>query len=98
MTKKNKTNKTVKKDISKLSFEQALTSLNEVVEHIEQGDISLADSIEKYEKGMGLIRHCRSILQEAEKRIEKIADDKESQPEDDIDHEDSDFEEDQELF
>ena len=62
-----------KKDISKLSFEEAIKELTEIVGRIEQGEIALQDSLQQYEKGMGLIQHCRTILQEAEKRIEKIS-------------------------
>ena len=60
-------------DIGKLSFEQAIKELTSIVGRIEQGEIPLADSLEQYEKGMALIKHCRDILQKAEKRIEKIA-------------------------
>ncbi len=63
----------IKGDISKLTFEQAIKELTGIVGKIEQGEIALADSIQQYEKGMALIKHCRKILQEAEKRIEKIA-------------------------
>lgn len=63
-------------DISNLSFEQAIKSLTAIVGDIEQGDIALADSLKQYEKGMALIKHCRSILQQAEKRIEKITEQK----------------------
>ena len=62
-----------KNDISKLSFEEAIKELTEIVGRIEQGQIALQDSLQQYEKGMGLIKHCRTILQEAEKRIEKIS-------------------------
>ena len=62
-----------KNDITKLSFEQAIKELTGIVGKIEQGEITLQDSIQQYERGMTLIKHCRKILQEAEKRIEKIA-------------------------
>ena len=60
-------------DISKLNFEQAIERLNEIVDKIEGGQIALESSLEQYEKGMALIKHCRGILQNAEKRIEKIS-------------------------
>jgi exodeoxyribonuclease VII small subunit len=63
----------IKNDITKLSFEQAIKELTGIVGKIEQGEITLQDSIQQYERGMMLIKHCRKILQEAEKRIEKIA-------------------------
>jgi exodeoxyribonuclease VII small subunit len=62
-----------KTDIEKLSFEQAIKELTGIVGRIEQGEIPLQDSLEQYEKGMALIKHCRTILQKAEKRIEKIS-------------------------
>jgi exodeoxyribonuclease VII small subunit len=61
-----------KSDISKLSFEEAIKTLTEIVTKIEQGQIPLEASLDQYEKGMGLIKHCRGILQEAEKRIDNI--------------------------
>ncbi len=62
-----------KTDIDKLSFEQAIKELTNIVGKIEQGEIPLQDSLEQYEKGMALIKQCRTILQKAEKRIEKIS-------------------------
>ena len=62
-----------KKDISKLSFEEAIKELTEIVDKIETGETPLQTSIEQYEKGMALIKHCRGILQAAEKKIEKVA-------------------------
>ena len=65
-----------KNEIGKLSFEEAIKELTDIVGKIEQGDIALQDSLQQYEKGMALIKHCRTILNQAEERIEKI-----SQPE-----------------
>jgi exodeoxyribonuclease VII small subunit len=62
-----------KDDISKLSFEDSIRQLKAIVEQIEQGEIPLQDSLDQYEKGMTLIKHCRTILQQAEERIEKIS-------------------------
>ena len=62
-----------KSDIEKLTFEEAIKELTSIVGKIEQGQIQLQDSLEQYEKGMALIKHCRGILQKAEKRIEKIS-------------------------
>jgi len=65
-----------KDDITELNFEQAIKELTGIVGKIEQGEIALQDSLEQYEKGMALIKHCRAILQTAEKRIEKIGEEK----------------------
>ncbi len=66
-----------KSDVSKLTFEQAIKELTAIVGKIEQGEITLSDSLQQYEKGMSLIKHCRKILQDAEKRIEKISSEQE---------------------
>ena len=62
-----------KNNIGKISFEEAIKELTDIVGKIEQGKIPLQDSLEQYEKGMALIKHCKSILEKAEKRIEKIS-------------------------
>ncbi len=68
-----------KNDITKMSFEEAIKELTGIVGKIEQGDISLQDSLQQYERGMALIKQCRTILQQAEKRIEKISQEKEAE-------------------
>ena len=65
--------------IDKLSFEEAISQLTNIVEKIEQGEIPLQDSLQQYEKGMELIKHCRTILQKAEQRIEKISKEQETE-------------------
>ncbi len=70
-------------DVSKLTFEQAIQQLKEIVSRIEQGEIPLQDSLEQYERGMALIKHCRGVLEKAEKRIEKISREEPSGPEED---------------
>lgn len=57
----------------KQTFEQALNELEKIVSAVEQGEIGLEESIDKYEQGMKLIKHCRAILEQAEKRIETIS-------------------------
>ena len=71
-------NKKQKTDVGKLSFEDAIKELTNIVGKIEQGQIPLQDSLEQYEKGMALIKQCRTILQKAEERIEKITEEDES--------------------
>ncbi len=61
-----------KDDVGKMSFEEAIRELTGIVGKIEQGEIALQNSLEQYERGMALIKHCRAILQKAEKRIERI--------------------------
>lgn len=52
------------------SLEDALDSLEQIVEALEEGKMSLEESLELYEKGMKLASLCQSRLQSAEKRIE----------------------------
>ena len=60
-------------DIAKLSFEDALKELEEIVRGLESGKGKLDDAIAAYERGSALKRHCERKLAEAEARIEKIA-------------------------
>ena len=53
----------------KPSFEEALGRLEEIVDEIEEGKISLEASIEKYAEGTKLVAHCRSVLDAAEEKI-----------------------------
>ncbi len=66
-------------DVSKLSFEDTIKELTSIVSKIEQGQISLENSLQQYERGMTLIKHCREILAKAEKRIEKISEEQETE-------------------
>jgi exodeoxyribonuclease VII small subunit len=70
------TEKKENNDISSLSFEQAIKKLTDIVGKIENGQISLEQSLAQYEQGMELIKHCRAILQKAEKKIEEISKEK----------------------
>ncbi len=54
------------------TFEEALAKLESIVEAIEQGKVGLEESIERYEEGMALIKHCRKILAGAEQKIQKL--------------------------
>lgn len=62
-----------KNELNDVSFEDALRELTDIVGKIEGGQTSLDESLGQYEKGMELIKHCRGVLQAAEKKIEKIA-------------------------
>ena len=60
-------------DIAKLSFEDALAQLEEIVRNLEGGDSALDDAIAAYERGAALKRHCESKLRQAQARVEKIS-------------------------
>jgi len=57
----------------KLTFEQALEKLEQIVSQIEEGKVSLEESIDKYAEGIKLIKQCRDILETAEKKIQLLA-------------------------
>jgi exodeoxyribonuclease VII small subunit len=52
-----------------LGFEQSLGELEQVVNDLEQGKLSLAESLVKYESGMAHLRNCYEALKKAEKQI-----------------------------
>lgn len=58
--------------LNKLTFEEALTELEQIVRALESGSISLEDAIAQYERGAALEAHCRMKLDDAKLRIEKI--------------------------
>jgi exodeoxyribonuclease VII small subunit len=59
-------------DIAKMSFEQALEALEEIVGQLEGGEVSLEESIDIYTRGTHLRRHCEEKLRLAQERIDKI--------------------------
>ena len=50
-------------------FEEAMGRLEEIVEKLESGDLSLEDSLKMFEEGMKLIRFCSEKLEEAEQKV-----------------------------
>ena len=58
-------------DLSQLSFEDALRALEDVVRKLESGDVPLEQSIDLYERGELLRKHCQARLDSAQARIEK---------------------------
>ena len=55
-----------------MSFEQALARLDEIVRHLESGDMLLSDSLALYEEGTGLIKTCSKMLDQAEQKVVKL--------------------------
>jgi exodeoxyribonuclease VII small subunit len=53
-------------------FEEALARLESIVQALEEGRISLADSLAQYEEGIQLLKHCYQSLSAAERRIELL--------------------------
>jgi exodeoxyribonuclease VII small subunit len=55
-----------------LSFEEALSRLEQIIERIESGEAGLEQAIAEYERGVALIRRCKDILQKAEQRVDEL--------------------------
>ena len=67
-------------EVSSLSFEKAVEELEAIVSALERGDVALDKSIEIYERGEALKKHCEALLNAAENRIEKIRLDRAGKP------------------
>jgi len=67
-----KTEDKIPADIKKMSFEEALEELEDIVRDLEDGTGALDESISAYERGAALKAHCARKLKEARTRIEKI--------------------------
>jgi len=58
-----------------LKFEEALKTLEEIVQRLERGELSLEESLTCYEEGIRLSRLCHTKLEEAERKIETLVKD-----------------------
>lgn len=63
---------TAPREVSALSFEDALAELETIVKGLEGGQQKLEDAITAYERGAALRRHCEAKLAEAEARVAAI--------------------------
>jgi exodeoxyribonuclease VII small subunit len=54
------------------TFEETLSALETVVEHLEHGRLTMDESIAWYEAGLGLMRRCSLLLEQAELRISAL--------------------------
>ena len=61
-----------KKD--KVNFEASLKKLEQIVGKLEDGYISLEDSVKSFEEGIGLVKECQKQLSEAELKVKKLLD------------------------
>ena len=59
-----------KKSTKTPGFEQSLKELESLVKKMEQGDLSLEDSLSHFERGVELSRACQKALKEAEQKVE----------------------------
>lgn len=64
----------------RLTFEQAYTRLQQIVERLEAADLSLEESVALYEQGQALARLCGEMLDAAELRVQQVTEDGEIKP------------------
>ena len=60
-------------EIENISFEQALKELETIVKNLEGGATNLDESLGNYELGIKLVRRCNTLLDNAEKKVKKLA-------------------------
>ncbi|MER5170709.1 exodeoxyribonuclease VII small subunit [Thioclava sp. GXIMD2076] len=60
------------RDVSTMSFEEAMKEFEQVVNQLDRGDVPLDQSIALYERGAALKERCATLLKAAEERVEKI--------------------------
>jgi exodeoxyribonuclease VII small subunit len=56
----------------KINFEESLSELETLVEEMEQGNLSLEDSLSRFEKGISLTTECQQALQSAELKVREL--------------------------
>lgn len=61
-----------RKEISTLSFEEALAELQALVKELEKGEGKLDEAVETYKRGIALKDHCERKLRDAQEKIAKI--------------------------
>jgi exodeoxyribonuclease VII small subunit len=58
-----------------VNFESALEELETLVSKMEDGELSLDESLKAFERGIALTRHCQTALQEAELKVQTLTQD-----------------------
>ena len=66
-------------NVEQMEFEQAMVELEKIVADLENGMISLKDSVKMYERGVMLKKHCEKLLESARMTIQNVSNGNESQ-------------------
>ena len=56
-----------------MTFEESLEALERLVGELEKGELSLDETVHKFEEGMKLLKFCRKKIEEAEMKIEELS-------------------------
>ena len=75
-----------KKKTEQPSFEDALAELESLVDNLEQGDLTLEDSLKSFERGIELTRTCQQALKDAEQKIQILSSNSEEADLEPFDH------------
>ena len=59
-------------DLDALSYEQAFEELKTVIDQLEAGDKPLEETLALYERGLTLFRHCTTLLEQAELKVQQL--------------------------
>ena len=65
--------KKTEKSVEELSYEEALTELEGIVESLEDGQNPLEESLNLFERGQALVTHCGALLESAQFKVQKLA-------------------------
>ena len=65
--------KKTEKTVEELSYEEALTELEGIVESLEDGQNPLEESLNLFERGQALVTHCGALLESAQLKVQKLA-------------------------
>jgi exodeoxyribonuclease VII small subunit len=61
--------------VAAVKFEQAMARLEAIVGQLENGDLSLDESLKIFEEGIRLSKNCLKVLEEAERKVEVLVQD-----------------------
>ena len=64
----------------KMSFEESVKRLDEIVKLLERGDAPLSESLRLFEEGTSLISNCETLLNEAEQKVVKLRKGQDGEP------------------
>ncbi|NLY44536.1 MAG: exodeoxyribonuclease VII small subunit [Tissierella sp.] len=69
-------------DVSKLSYEDAIKELEDIINFLEKDDYTLSDAMDKFKSGVEVYKHCNNLLSKAEGEIKILLGDEEQTFED----------------
>jgi exodeoxyribonuclease VII small subunit len=65
--------KDTQKNIQEMDFETAFAALQDAVTALETQELPLEDALERFEQGQRLAKHCATLLEDAELKVQKLS-------------------------